>query len=66
LSDAYDYVSSGVKKLRKNKAISKIGKSVGDWGIPVVSDVARQVGNFADMLGFGKKMCGRGKSDIPA
>jgi len=65
LSDAYDYLKRGVKDLRKNKTISKIGRSVGDWGIPVVSDVAKQVGNVADMFGFGKKMTGRGAYDIP-
>jgi len=53
-SDAYNYISDGVKNLRKNKTISKIGKNVGSWGIPVVSDVANKIGNTAEMLGFGK------------
>lgn len=66
IQDAYNYLSDGVKKLRKHKTISKIGKSVGSWGIPVVSDIAGTIGQTAEMFGFGKQMGGRGVNDLPS
>lgn len=60
-------LSSANKFLKEKKVISRIGKAIGESGIPYVSAPASAVGKIAEESGYGRKkmMKGAGRKSAP-